>query len=102
MLQGTGATITLPKDPQRLQAWRLALVAYRECMRAQVGDCSLKAAEAMRAACPEMTEEKARKEVTLAMTWCSDHHGAWLRRGVPRSDYEWPPDHSKLDRPYEG
>ena len=89
-----------PKDEGVLAIWRVGLVAYRDALRRELlrHDCYHAGESAMLIAFPTLTEEEASSHIVDAVAWASQRHNEWLKRGVPRREWIWPPDHRGVGR----
>jgi hypothetical protein len=76
-------TLTLPRDDIR-PAWRAAVLAYRRELGATGHDLPAwhAAVAAFREVLPEMPEEQARRETSMAIAYAAANHTAWFWGGV--------------------
>jgi len=90
----------LPKTEGILAVWRVGLVAYRDALRRECHrhKCYDAGEAAIREAYPDLPRKEASVHIVNAVVWASIHHLEWLRNGVPRREWIWPPDHRGVGR----
>ncbi len=73
-----------PADPEHIEAWRAAVLAYRKARQWRAGeDIAHQAAiDAYLLVRPRDDREEARRQVVRAIAYAAAHHTAWFWRGV--------------------
>ena len=80
----TAGAMPSSAPPDRLEAWRAAVLAYRRVMQQGGGEWRgrVEAIDACLAVRPEDGPDEAERQVTRAICWAATHHTAWFWRGV--------------------